>query len=128
MATKTKIEVKCAPPARIAALLRRATTFYMGPCCVNASGGWTRVGPTWDVPGYGWIVWGPGAERWGTTMGLAELAVLGSAKPKWHASAWVSAPKSNAAFHMEELALESSYMIEVRAMADAVDAVPEFVK
>ena len=79
---------------------------YLGPCVVQCPGAWTRIGPTWVHPNLGWICLGPGVANWGTTMGLAELATLGTAKPNWHASG-VGISSPNVSFVMTHRAIDA---------------------
>lgn len=108
-------------PERIALCLRDPATRYMGTCVIQAPGAWTRVGPCWVVPGVGWVCYGPGVERWGTSKGLAQLAVDAACKPSLHATAWTTVPAPNLAFALESAALSAPYFREVKEAATAAD-------
>lgn len=123
MATKQKQEIVCAPPARLAAILRSPMASYLGPCVVNAKGGWTRIGPTWRVEGHGWVCWGAGVRVWNTTEGLAQLASdPNTPSPTWHAVGWATAEEPNVVFHMEDGAYKSNAMADIRVMTNSVEA------
>ena len=92
---------------------------YIGVTVLNAPGGWTRVGPTWRTR-HGYLVYGPGAARWGTTLGLAELASAPTAKPTWHATGWALCPAPNILYLVAEVALGSKAMGPVREALAAV--------
>jgi len=82
---------------RIAALIRRNSSDYLGICIVQAPGAWARLGATWATE-RGWVVIGPGISSWETTQGLAELAVSTAPRPTWHAVGVAVAPVPNLAF------------------------------
>ena len=102
---------------RYQALIEKGPARYMGPCVVQAPGAWTRIGPTWLIPGVGWLIIGPGVANWGTQKGLAELATDLGPKPTWHAIGLVIAPAPNLVFAVVEEVLRSSAMEEVAALA-----------
>jgi hypothetical protein len=103
---------------RLTPLMRRS--MYVGAAIVQSRGQWTRVGPTW-ITEYGWLTIGPGAANWGTTQGLAELAMSAVPKTTWHAIG-VSGPTSpNIAFHVLPLALAAPNMQIVRALTEEAD-------
>lgn len=110
---------------RIARLLETPGTIYFGVCIVQAPGAWSRVGPTWRVPGVGVVVIGPGIARWGTTAGLAQLAGAGvaTAKPEWHAVG-LAICEPNLMFAVTASALAAPQMAEVTALAAEVDHAP----
>jgi hypothetical protein len=74
---------------------------YLGVCIMQASGAWTRMGPTWHIPAHGWVCVGPGMATWGTTHGLAELATSTAPSPKLHAAACTIAPVPNLIFAVQ---------------------------
>jgi len=104
MATPT---TRIARESLLLALLAREGTIYVGPTIVQAKGAWSRMGPTWLVPGVGWVCYGPGVDKWGTTQGLAELSSADSAKPSMHAVGWSIAPDPNIVFPMVEAAVNA---------------------
>jgi len=120
--TRTLAELLGQAP-RYAALIAAEGTRYMGPCVVQAAGAWTRVGPTWLVPGVGWLVIGPGAANWGTKKGLAELATEPGPAPTWHAAGLAIAPVPNLGFAMTADVLASTVMAEVAALTAEAEAV-----
>lgn len=71
---------------------------YLGVCVLQAPAAWTRVGPTWHIPGHAWICVGPGILGWGTTQGLAELASATTGRSKLHAIAAGVCPQPNILF------------------------------
>lgn len=93
-------------PPRIKGQLDRADALFMGFCVVQAPGAWTRIGPTWLVPGVGWITDGLGVRRWGTTEGLAQLAgeKAADAQPEWHARGWSIVPTPNVVYALDDVA------------------------
>lgn len=97
-------------------IVELAETTYMGPCVVQSPGAWTRVGPTWHHPTFGWITVGPGTKRWGTTEGLAELATQVTANPGWHAEGVAVSPAPNLVFAITEDALTSEHMARVKEL------------
>lgn len=104
MATKTKekanlMEALLGNTPRVLAQVKDEKSVYLGPCVVQAPGGWTRVGPTWQTP-VGWVIVGPGIANWGTTQGLAELASASTAKPKLHALGVAVTPDPNIVYAM----------------------------
>lgn len=104
-------------------LVMSSEALYLGPCIMQAPGGWTRAGPTWYVRGDRlWICYGPGVASWGTTRGIAQLASADDCKPSWHDTGWVTAPDPNIVLPMLTIAIEASYMQPVR---DCVEAVRE---
>ena len=110
---------------RYRALIEQESSKYMGPCVVQTPGAWTRVGPTWLIPGVGWLVVGPGAANWGTKKGLAELATDVTPSPTWHAIGLAISPDPNLVFAVVEEVLRSPAMTEVAALAveaEALDA------
>jgi hypothetical protein len=106
---------------RVAAALSRPGTIYYGACVVQTPGAWTRVGPTWLVPGLGWVTVGLGVRQWGTTAGLAELASQPTAKPTWHARGVSVVPAPNLVFAVTSQALASEYMVDVASMTRDAD-------
>ncbi len=116
MATKKKTATT--PPTRILTQIQRKDAIYMGVCSVQAKGAWTRCGPTWTVPGVGWIVYGPGVAEWKTTKGLAQISVE-PVTPTWHATAWGIAPEPNIVFAVEDHALPG--LTDVQKAADATE-------
>lgn len=101
---------------RYQALVEDRDAQFMGPCVVQASGAWTRIGPTWLVPGIGWLVVGPGVANWGTKKGLAELATEVGPSPSWHAVGLIVAPQPNLVFAVTANVLESAAMVEVASL------------
>lgn len=123
MATKTKAPKPPATftiPARWLPLLRRPTTVYMGPCVLQAPQGWTRCGPMWwtDI---GAIIVGPGVARWGTTLGIAELATRSTPSPTMYAAGWSHCSEPNLSVAVEEEALNCPHMELVKAYAAQAD-------
>lgn len=109
---------------RLAAQVR-ARGEYMGACIVQAPGGWARIGPTWHVPGLGWVVVGSGVNRWNTTLGLAEIATVGCKKTTWHADGVAVAPAPNIVYAVLQGALDSGHVArcaELAAQAEEVQA------
>ena len=82
---------------RVLALVTRPESEYLGVCVVQAPAAWTRLGPTWVTP-RGWVVVGRGLSRWGTTQGLAELAISTVPKIEWHAVGVAITPAPNVVF------------------------------
>lgn len=102
-AAKKKAKAERTPtsriPSRIRAVVERKDATYMGTCIMQAPGAWSRMGPTWCVPGIGWVTYGPGVASWGTTAGLAQLAAdHGECSPTWHATGWSIEPNPNIVF------------------------------
>lgn len=126
MATKTKTKTTLgdllAQAPRYQALIEGRGTQYMGPCVVQAPGAWTRVGPTWLVPGVGWLAVGPGVANWGTKKGLAELATEIGPNPTWHAVGLVIVPAPNLVFAITTAVLASPVMSEVAVLASEAEA------
>lgn len=123
MATQPTVNDYLAAAPRVAALLRRPGVIYVGAAVVQSPGAWTRVGPTWLVPGIGWVTIGAGARDWGTKSGLAELATANTAKPTWHAEGISVSPTPNEVFAGTPDALGSgpmSRIAELTAQADAI--------
>ena len=118
---KITVESMLASVPRVKAALNRSGVEYMGPCVVQSPGAWTRVGPTWIVPGIGWVTVGLGVCQWGTTAGLAELASQPTATPKWHALGISISPAPNLVFAVTVQALESPNMADVARFAQEVD-------
>lgn len=75
---------------------------YLGVTVVQAKAAWTRVGPTWLLPGIGYFVAGPGVADWGTKLGLAELAISTSPTPTFHAEGLSCAPEPNIVFAVRD--------------------------
>lgn len=115
-----KLEAILKSIPRIKDMLKREGVEYLGPCVVQAPGSWTRVGPTWIVPGIGWVCIGPGAKTWGTKAGLAELATFDTATPEWHAVGVAVVPDPNLVFAVTKEALGSGHMSEVKELASEV--------
>lgn len=106
---------------RIARILEMPGVVYLGACIVQAPGAWSRVGPTWRVPNMFTIVIGPGLARWGTTKGLAELAVAAAdCKPEWHAMGIAICETPNIVFAITAKALAAKVMSEVATLAAEV--------
>ncbi len=112
---------KNSPPDRILTQIQRKDATYLGVVVVQASGAWTRCGPTWVVPGLGWIVYGPGLAEWKTNKGLAQLACE-TVEPRYHATAWGISPVPNIAF-----AIEDDQIKNLKDVAAAVAAVAHLV-
>lgn len=107
---------------RVAALLEMPGTIYLGACIVQAPGAWTRLGPTWLVPGIGTVVIGLGLARWGTSKGLAELATAaGGCKPEWHAVGLAICPAPNLIFAITAESLATAPMAAIAELAAEVD-------
>lgn len=108
---------------RITRLLERPDTQYMGACIVQAPGAWTRMGPTWLVPGVGWVVIGPGVANWGTTSGLAQLATDPAAcSPQWHTVGVAICPAPNLVFAATADSLAATQLAEVaRLVVEVAD-------
>lgn len=110
---------------RINKLVRLPNTIYLGPCIVQARGGWCRCGPTWLVKDIGWVCVGPGINRWGTTQGLAEIATYGCPHTTWHADGVGVAERPNITFCVTRRALASGYLNRCAELAAQVDeAIP----
>lgn len=109
-------------PDRIAGLLRTKGTVFLGPTIVQCPGAWTRVGPTWAVPGIGWVVYGPGIFKWGTTSGLAQLCREDTGKTTMHATAWSTVPTPNLGFAVEEGGMRAKAFEEVASATAAAEA------
>lgn len=107
---------------RIERLLQGPDVIYLGPCVVQAPGAWTRIGPTWLVPGVGTLVIGPGLARWGTSQGLAQLAVDAAAcKPEWHAVAIAVTATPNIIFALTSASITAPCLASVAALAAEVE-------
>ena len=106
---------------RARALIKTPGTIYLGPCVVQSPGAWTRVGPTWIIPGVGWLSIGPGAREWGTKEGLAELASRATANPSWHAEGVSITKDPTVAFACTEQALSSDPMKIIKDFVDLVE-------
>lgn len=95
---------------------------YLGPTVVQAQGAWTRCGPTWIVPGIGWVVFGPGVHVWRTTEGLAQLAEDLAVEPTWHAIG-VAVAAHNISFAMlDAVARHHEPVAACLAAVEAVEA------
>lgn len=90
---------------------------YLGVLVVQAPGAWSRVGPTWIVPGVGHLVFGPGLRTWGTSEGLAQLACDTKTQPQWHAIG-VSTTDPDITFYMFDEVVEAH--APVKAVVDAL--------
>lgn len=121
---KAKKDPSVSIPERILTQLRRADTIYLGACVVQGPGSWTRIGPTWVVPGVGWITAGAGVAKWGTQAGLAQLAgpTAVDAAPQLHALGWSIMERPNVVFAMDDAAVAASYMKETRVLTGVYDA------
>lgn len=95
----------------------KSRSTYLGPTIVQAPGGWCRIGPTWLVQGLGWVVCGPGINRWNTTEGLAEIATKGCEKTTWHADGVAVAQAPNLVFSVLKSALESGHVARCAELA-----------
>lgn len=93
---------------------------YMGVCVMQTPAAWTRVGPTWHIPGHAWVCVGPGIFGWGTTQGLAELASAVTGAPKFHAAAAGVCPQPNILFSCVDSAIDH---LGVRGLADSASEV-----
>ena len=113
MTTATKEKAKSLQKAladvpRVEEMLKTEGTKYMGACLVQSPGAWTRVGPTWLVPGLGWVTYGPGARRWGTEKGLAELATGDSTNTEWDAEGVSISPNPNVVYAVSDHSLKTN--------------------
>lgn len=99
-----------------------AAPTYLGPMVVQAPGAWSRVGPTWVVPGIGWLVFGPGLRTWGTSEGLAQLGCDPNTQPQWHAIGVSFVPEPDISFGMlPEVVKAHQKVLEVMlALGDAI--------
>lgn len=88
-------------------VLENPKAVYMGCCIVQAPGAWCRLGATWYIPDLGWVCVGPGIDRWGTTMGLAEIATFGSPQTTWHATGIGISQLPNIVFACTQQAIDS---------------------
>ena len=97
-------------PDRTLALLKKAhddgALSYHGVCVVQAKAAWSRVGPTWSVPGIGWFVAGPGLKSWGTSKGLAEFVVSMEPTPEYHSEGMACCPEPNIVFALVDSVVE----------------------
>lgn len=91
---------------------------YVGVMILQATGAWTRVGPTWRLPDRGWVTVGPGVHSWNTAEGLAQLAVDPTVRPKWHAIGGSPCDLPNLLFMVVDAVVEAHDDIKTLA-ADA---------
>lgn len=105
-------------PAPLLSDLRAAK--YYGVAVFQAAGGWTRIGPTWRLPGGEWAVFGPGVARWGTSLGLAELACSKSPTPTLHAVGLGVSPSVNIIYALLDEARANSNLAEVFEIEAAI--------
>jgi hypothetical protein len=98
---------------------RIKTGEYMGVCIVQSPGAWTRIGPTWLTP-VGWINVGPGVSRWGTKLGLGELAVSITPTPSLHAVSLTISPTPNLVYAVG-IGIENPNLKIVKSLAEEVE-------
>lgn len=106
---------------RVLQQIQRPDAIYLGPCIVQDPGAWTRMGPTWYVPGIGRICVGPGVSRWGTKLGLAELATTGAPTPVLHAVGVSIGPSTNIVYAMLQEAVDARDMTSHAAEAETLE-------